>query len=309
MHRQPPRIATLFWSSGKGGFATIDQPANSAPDIDERTAYFCTGAENEKLSLIPHELSQISRSAIMPLRFSYEQALRLRQMVMAADLDLPRYLLAPEVAALLAYVPDMHQRFLIDTLWNTGARINEALAITPSDFVFNELMPFVRVITLKQRQAVKRPRKDVVPGRSVGRPKKDAPPPFRPVSLPDAAYAQRAQEYFATFKCKRYEPVWRVSDETVRNWIRAAVVRAKRDGVTFSIQPITPRTFRHSYAMHLLFNCVELKQVQALMGHKRIENTEIYTKVFAFDLTPALGVAFSMQKEDALAILRSTKDI
>ncbi|UCQ29590.1 tyrosine-type recombinase/integrase (plasmid) [Edwardsiella tarda] len=180
-------------------------------------------AEIKKLSMIPHDVGQISRSAIMPLRFSYEQALRLRHMVMAADLDLPRYLLAPEVAALLAYVPDLRQRFLLDTLWNTGARINEALAITPSDFVFNELMPFVRVITLKQRQAAGgRRRKNVVPGRPVGRPKKGAPPPFRPVSLPDAAYVQRAQEYFSTFRCRRYDPIWQISDETARNWIRGA---------------------------------------------------------------------------------------
>ncbi|ELW2866178.1 tyrosine-type recombinase/integrase [Salmonella enterica] len=259
------------------------------------------------MSSFPSEISQISRSAILPLRFSYEQALRLRRMVIAAELDLPLYLLAPEVAVLLSYVPDLRQRMLLETLWNTGARINEALAIAPYDFDFNELMPFVRVITLKQRRSVKRARKGVVPGRAPGRPARDAPPPFRPVSLPDAGYVRRIREYITTFRCKKYEPIWNVSAETVRSWIRAAVVRAERDGVTFSVKPVTPKTFRHSFAMHLLFNCVALKQVQALMGHKRIENTEIYTKIFSFDLTPALGVSFSMGTEDALAIVRSTE--
>lgn len=261
-------------------------------------------AENEKLSLIPHEPGQISRSVVLPLRVSYEQALHLRKMVIAANLDLPRYLLAPEVAVLLSYLPDLHQRFLIDTLWNTGARINEALALTPADFFVDEVMPFVRVITLKQRQPVKRPRKDVVPGRPPGRPKKTAAPPYRVVSLPDSAYAQRAQEYFVTFKCKRYAPLWAVTDETVRNWLKAAVERASRDSVTFSIHPITPKTFRHSFAMHLLFNCVAIKQVQALLGHKRLENTEIYTRVFGFELSPALGVAFSMPLDDARSLLK-----
>ncbi len=44
--------------------------------------------------------------------------------------ELPKYLLAPEVSALLHYVPDLHRKMLLATLWNTGARINEALALT-----------------------------------------------------------------------------------------------------------------------------------------------------------------------------------
>lgn len=44
--------------------------------------------------------------------------------------QLPKYLLAPEVSALLHYVPDLHRKMLLATLWNTGARINEALALT-----------------------------------------------------------------------------------------------------------------------------------------------------------------------------------
>ncbi|WP_337049903.1 hypothetical protein [Serratia fonticola] len=85
------------------------------------------------MRLIPHHDIQISRSAISPM-WDYEHAVRLRQMALAADLPLPHYLLAPEVAVLLSYLPDMRQRLLIDTLWNTGARINEALALTRTIF-------------------------------------------------------------------------------------------------------------------------------------------------------------------------------
>ena len=48
--------------------------------------------------------------------------------------ELPKYLLAPEVSALLHYVPDLRRKMLLATLWNTGARINEALALTRGDF-------------------------------------------------------------------------------------------------------------------------------------------------------------------------------
>jgi integrase len=55
------------------------------------------------------------------------------------------------VSALLHYVPDLHRKMLLATLWNTGARINEALALTRSDFSLAPPYPFVQLATLKQR--------------------------------------------------------------------------------------------------------------------------------------------------------------
>lgn len=52
---------------------------------------------------------------------------------MAQD-EQPNYLMTPEVLALLHYVPDLHRKMLMATLWNPGARINEALVLTRSDF-------------------------------------------------------------------------------------------------------------------------------------------------------------------------------
>ncbi|EFE5553482.1 phage integrase family protein, partial [Escherichia coli] len=77
-------------------------------------------------------------------------ALALRQMSMVHD-ELPKYLLAPEVSALLHYVPDLRRKMLLATLWNTGARINEALALTRGDFSLAPPYPFVQLATLKQR--------------------------------------------------------------------------------------------------------------------------------------------------------------
>lgn len=72
-------------------------------------------------------------SAQLPVAIDYPAALALRQMALVQD-ELPKYLLAPEVSALLHYVPDLHRKMLLATLWNTGARINEALALTRGDF-------------------------------------------------------------------------------------------------------------------------------------------------------------------------------
>ncbi len=87
---------------------------------------------------------------LLPVAIDYPAALALRQMAIVQD-KLPKYLLAPEVSALLHYVPDLHRKMLLATLWNTGARINEALALTRSDFSLAPPWPFVQLATLKQR--------------------------------------------------------------------------------------------------------------------------------------------------------------
>ncbi|MBK0004263.1 tyrosine-type recombinase/integrase [Erwinia sp. S43] len=263
---------------------------------------------------------QISTKPVAARYFDYESAVALRNLAAAYGTDMPRYLLAPEVAVLLSKVTDLRKRLFIDTLWNTGGRLNEILPLNRDDFVLDSPVtgsplgsPFVVLRTLKQRRLEEA---SVNRSRRRGRPTKDEQQaereaealirdnPPRAVPLTDTGYVQRLREWFATVQPAPGTRLWDIkSEDTARSWISQAVAAATRDGVTFSIRPVTPKTFRDSFAMHLVQHQVPQKVIQTLMGHKDAKSTEWYTRVFALDVTRQLGVRFSMDAVEARALL------
>lgn len=65
----------------------------------------------------------------------------------------------------------------------------------------------------------------------------------------------------------------KLSDQSIRNIVHGIAVNAKVK------QKVTPHTFRHSFATLLLENDVDIKYIQAMLGHSSIVTTQIYTQV------------------------------
>lgn len=64
-----------------------------------------------------------------------------------------------------------------------------------------------------------------------------------------------------------------MSPRTLQRWVKMCVELA---GIKHSI---TPHSFRHAFATHLLENGTDIRFIQKLLGHQRLETTTIYTRV------------------------------
>jgi integrase/recombinase XerD len=146
---------------------------------------------------------------------------------------------------------------LLELLYATGARISEAVDLNVDDVIDGDV---VRLFGKGGKQRI-------VPLGSYAREAIDAYlVRARPV------FSVRGTSTAALFLGARGQ---RVSRQNA--WL---ILRAVAERANLGIE-ISPHTFRHSFATHLLAGGADVRVVQELLGHSSVATTQIYTLVTA----------------------------
>ena len=179
---------------------------------------------------------------------------------------LPVVLGPEEVSRLLACVTDPKLKMILTTLYATGMRISEALALTPQDIDSARMLIRIRC----------------------GKGQKERLVPLSPRLLDELREYYRAYRPEVVLFPGMYPPR-PVNAATVQLACRAAALAAE------IMKLVTPHVLRHSYATGLLEAGVDILAIQHLLGHSSLSTTLIYlhcrrlhveTVLSPFDLLP-----------------------
>lgn len=172
---------------------------------------------------------------------------------------LPEVLSVEEVESILDSVDlttwyGIRDRAILEVLYGCGLRVSEAVTLKISDIYAEK--GFVSVVGKGDKQRI-------VP---IGEPAAEAVEKY--LEVRPLAYDKMCEDILFLNKFGR--PLSRVAVfKMVKNQAAAA-------GVT---KEISPHTFRHSFATHLIENGADLRVVQEMLGHENILTTEIYTHI------------------------------
>lgn len=190
-----------------------------------------------------------------------------------SPMRLPKAISVDQMATLLAAVDgddpvQLRDRALLELLYATGARISEAVglsvddvtALPPDDGDDGPEIAVVRVTGKGNKQRI-------VPLGSYARAAVDA-------------YLVRARPLFAARGSGTPALFLGVRGARLSRQNAWLVIQAAAERAHLAAH-VSPHTFRHSFATHLLEGGADVRVVQELLGHASVATTQIYTLVTA----------------------------
>lgn len=170
----------------------------------------------------------------------------------------------------------VRNRAIVEMLYGCGLRASELTSLRLSDLFFKEEM--VRIVEGK------------------GGKQRWVPINPRAIACVEEWLAERATMEIATQDSDRLFLSYqgrRLSRQTLFKMVRSAALAA---GVT---KELSPHSFRHSFATHLLEGGASIRQVQEMLGHSSLTTTEIYTHLDTRRLAETLDQYHPIQSDKA----------
>ncbi len=233
------------------GYANYFQTSPQHLDLEDMRQYMLYLTNDRKLS--PESINTFVTAArflyltTLEMPWGDQQFPRVRR-----PHKLPVVLSHEEVVLFFDHIPGLKHRAVLMACYGAGLRISEAVALKISDIDSQRML-------LRVEQ---------------GKGKKDRYTMLSPRLLEVLRVWWRA----ARPPVDGYLfPGWRhgrhLTQGAVRRAVRAAVLAC---GLR---KRITPHTLRHSFATHLLEGGTDIRSIQVLLGHSRIDTTARYTAV------------------------------
>jgi integrase/recombinase XerD len=178
----------------------------------------------------------------------------------------PVYLTQGEVARLLDSIATntaegLQERTMLELLYSCGLRAGEIYRLTLGDINFADQT--VRIIMSKG--------------------KKDRMVPVGKTAL---SWLDRYIQEVHGMRLSGplfYHPG---SKEPLASWYLRRIINTYRAVARLS-KPCNPRSFRHSFAIHLLENGAGIRHIQAMLGHSSLKTTQKYTRIVPEELKRA----------------------
>jgi site-specific recombinase XerD len=175
-------------------------------------------------------------------------------------LKLPIVLSPAEVVRFLASVASTKHRTILTTIYASGLRVSEAVALRPADVDSSRM-----VLRVDQ-----------------GKGRKDRYVMLSPRLL------EVLRDYWRIERPKPWLfPGDRAGQHISKNAVELACQKAHRAaGID---KPVTPHSLRHAFATHLLESGTDVRRIQLLLGHRSLATTSRYLKVATSSLVSTVS--------------------
>jgi len=195
--------------------------------------------------------------AINALKFYYEGILKRKFFVPKTGIrrpksekKLPVVLSKDEVIMMINSLSNIKHKLMIQILFGSGLRVSELV-----DLKINDIDFFRKIIIIRQGKGAK-DRITIVSNQTLYNIER---------------YLSEYQPLVYLFES--YEPGNKLNVRSAQKVVEEA---AKLAGVN---SLVSAHSLRHSFATHLLESGTDIRYIQELLGHARLETTQIYTKV------------------------------